>query len=185
MIFGDSLSAAYRLEEKDGWVALLQQKVNSEAPSWRVINRSVSGYTTLDGLNTIDYELSNHQPRIVILELGANDGLRGYPIESIKHNLALLIDRSQSAGAFVILAGMQLPQNYGPQYLDGFKELYETLAEEKQTGLIPFLLDGVATDTSQMQEDFIHPNEKGQPQILKNVWQTLEPHLEQLNKGST
>ena len=177
LVVGDSLSAAYGIETQQGWVSLLAERIKSNSPAWRVVNGSVSGHTTLDGKNRIDYLIQTNQPNIVILELGANDGLRGYPIESIRRNLEILIDRAIDAGAFVILAGMQLPQNYGPRYLSDFKELYYELAEAHDLELIPFLLDGVAIDESKMQADAIHPNADGQPQIMENVWSVLSPYL--------
>ena len=177
LVLGDSLSAAYGIAPNEGWVSLLEREMDSNVPEWQVVNGSVSGFTTLDGLNSIDELLHAHRPKIVILELGANDGLRGYPVESIRENLMVLIQRAEAMGAKVILAGMQLPQNYGPRYLEQFKNLYPDLAAEKGLGLVPFLLDEVAIDSSKMQDDGIHPNALGQPQIKDNVWDVLEPYL--------
>ena len=177
LVLGDSLSAAYQMSPEMGWVSLLEQKLAAQVPTWRVVNGSRSGDTTLDGLIRFNALLDIEQPDIVILELGANDGLRGYPVSSIRANLVELIDRAQDAGAYVVLAGMQLPQNYGPKYLSEFKSMYEDLADEKETALIPFLMDGVATESELMQEDGIHPNEDGQPGLLANVWPVLEPQL--------
>lgn len=177
MVFGDSLSAAYRIDTNLGWVSLLSQKVAEEHPTWQVVNASTSGDTTLDGLIKIDEVLADVKPQIVILELGANDGLRGYPVNAISDNLIELIDRFQATGAFVVLAGMQLPQNYGPKYLTEFKQMYYDIADAKNAGLIPFLLEGVATNLELMQDDLIHPNAAGQPGLLANVWAELKTHV--------
>ena len=144
-----------------------------------MVNASVSGHTTLDGLTRIDALLDEVKPHIMILELGANDGLRGYPVDAIRENLIELIDRAQTAGIFVVLAGMQLPQNYGPKYLDEFKTMFEELAVTKQTGLIPFLMDGVATEDALMLDDGLHPNADGQPGLLANVWPVLSRHMDE------
>ena len=182
LVLGDSLSAAYRIDEESGWVALLARRLAENGGSWTVQNQSVSGATTLDGLNRIDYILETEQPDILILELGANDGLRGYLVASIQENLTKIIEQAQTSGARVLLAGMQLPQNYGPKYLDEFKSMFITLAEKHDTRLIPFFMDGVAAVDELMQEDGIHPNAEGQPGLLENVWQALEPML--LDKDS-
>ena len=178
LVLGDSISAAYQIDPASGWVSLLEQKLADYVPHWRVVNGSRSGDTTLDGLVRIESLLRIEKPRIVILELGANDGLRGYPIASIRANLIQLIDHAQQADAFVVLAGMQLPQNYGPKYLDEFKNMYYDLSMEKQTALIPFLMEGVAAVDELMQDDGLHPNADGQPGLLDNVWLVLKPYLD-------
>lgn len=180
LVVGDSISAAYRIDTELGWVSLLQQKITADRRDWRVVNASVSGDTTLDGLTKIDGILADVKPRVVILELGANDGLRGYPIDSIRENLVELVDKAQAQGAFVVLAGMQLPQNYGPKYIEEFRLLFYEISESKATGLIPFLMDGVATDGALMQDDGLHPNELGQPGLMRNAWATLAGHLEEI-----
>lgn len=178
LVFGDSLSAAYRIEPELGWVSLLSQRLEERGLGWRVENRSESGATTLDGLVRIDFTLESTSPNIVILELGANDGLRGYPISGIRTNLIKLIDQIHKSGAVIVLAGMQLPQNYGPKYLDEFKALFSDLAKEKDTYLVPFFMEGVATEEGMMQDDGLHPTATGQPGLLENVWKVLEPLLQ-------
>ncbi len=179
LVLGDSISAAYRIDTESGWVSLLERKLNTERSEWRVVNASVSGHTTLDGLNRIDALLDEFKPQIMILELGANDGLRGYELDAVSANLAELIDRAHSHGAFVILAGMQLPPNYGPKYTDPFRAMYEDLSKTKNTGLIPFLMDGVAGVEELMQDDGLHPKAEGQPGLLANVWPVLSKQLQE------
>ena len=162
-------------------MSLLQQKLETERPDWRVVNASVSGHTTLDGLVRIDALLDEVKPQIMILELGANDGLRGYKLDAVRDNLIELIDRAQSRGVFVVLAGMQLPPNYGPQYVDGFKNMYAELSTTMNTGLIPFLMDGVAAVDELMQDDGLHPKAEGQPGLLENVWPILSRFLDELS----
>ena len=183
LVLGDSLSAAYRIDTELGWVSLLQRKLITERSDWRVVNASVSGHTTLDGLNRIDALLDEFKPQIMILELGANDGLRGYKVEAVRDNLADLIERAHAQGAFVILAGMQLPPNYGPKYTDPFQEMYRELSKTMNTGLIPFLLDGVAgvEEEELMQDDGLHPTAEGQLGLLANVWPVLLKHLNELS----
>ena len=181
LILGDSISAAYRIDTESGWVSLLQRKLETEDLDWRVVNASVSGDTTLDGLTRIDALLDEISPQIMILELGANDGLRGYPVESIRENLVELIDRAQSHGIFVILAGMQLPPNYGHRYVDPFRDMYQELSESKNTGLIPFLMDGVAAVDELMQDDGLHPKAEGQPGLLANAWPVVLKHVNELS----
>ena len=181
LVVGDSISAAYRIDTDLGWVSLLQQKLETERPDWRVVNASVSGHTTLDGLVRIDALLDEVKPQIMILELGANDGLRGYKLDAVRDNLIELIDRAQSRGVFVVLAGMQLPPNYGPQYVDGFKNMYAELSTTMNTGLIPFLMDGVAAVDELMQDDGLHPKAEGQPGLLENVWPILSRFLDELS----
>ena len=181
LVVGDSISAAYRIDTDLGWVSLLQQKLETERPDWRVVNASVSGHTTLDGLVRIDALLDEVKPQIMILELGANDGLRGYKLDAVRDNLIELIDRAQSRGVFVVLAGMQLPPNYGPQYVDGFKNMYAELSTTMNTGLIPFLMDGVAAVDELMQDDGLHPKAEGQPGLLENVWPILSRYLDELS----
>jgi len=181
LVVGDSISAAYRIDTDLGWVSLLQQKLETERLDWRVVNASVSGHTTLDGLVRIDALLDEVKPQIMILELGANDGLRGYKLDAVRDNLIELIDRAQSRGVFVVLAGMQLPPNYGPQYVDGFKNMYAELSTTMNTGLIPFLMDGVAAVEELMQDDGLHPKAEGQPGLLENVWPILSRYLDELS----
>lgn len=174
LVFGDSLSAAYRMNEEDGWVALLQQRLDDQAVPLQVVNGSVSGETTAGGLARLPAMLDARQPDIVILELGGNDGLRGLPVTSIRQNLERMIQMSQQAGAQVILAGIQIPPNYGPRYTRPFYALYEELANEYDLVLIPFLLDGIAEDPALMQDDGIHPTAEAQPMIVDIVWPVLQ-----------
>lgn len=177
LVFGDSLSAAYRMNERDGWVALLQQRLHDKSSPWRVVNGSVSGETTAGGLARLPAMLDAQQPDIVILELGGNDGLRGLPVTHIRQNLERMIQMSQQAGAQVILAGIQIPPNYGPRYTDPFYAQYKQLADEYGLILIPFLLDGIAENAALMQDDGIHPTARAQPMIVEIVWPALQQLL--------
>lgn len=174
LVWGDSLSASYRMEEQQGWVALLQDRLEAEGLSdWRVINGSVSGETTAGGLARLPAMLAGSNPDIVILELGGNDGLRGLPVPTIRENLAHMIELSQDAGASVLLSGIQIPPNYGPRYTGPFYAQYTELAEQYGLVLIPFLLDGIADNTELMQDDGIHPTAEAQPLIVDIVWPAL------------
>ena len=181
LVMGDSLSAGYGINVEEGWVTLLQQeltkKQQGDAINARVINASVSGETTSGGLTRLPAVLSQHKPDIVIIELGGNDGLRGQPLNIMQQNLQTMISASQTAGAEIILAGMQIPTNYGPRYTKQFREIYPTLAEKNKTALIPFFLEGIATHRNLMQQDGIHPTAEAQPLILKNVLTVLIPLL--------
>ncbi|MBU2099525.1 MAG: arylesterase [Gammaproteobacteria bacterium] len=173
LVWGDSLSAAYRMQEEQGWVALLQEKLNEEGKSWTVVNGSVSGETTDGGLARLPAMLASTNPDIVILELGGNDGLRGLPVRNIRENLTRMIELSQQAGARVLLAGIQIPPNYGPRYTGPFYAQYSELAQQYDLALIPFLLDGIADNTELMQDDGIHPTAEAQPMVLDIVWPVL------------
>jgi acyl-CoA thioesterase I len=179
LVMGDSLSAGYGIKVEEGWVTLLQQelakKQQGDSVIARVINASVSGETTSGGLTRLPAVLSQHKPDIVIVELGGNDGLRGQPLNIMQENLQKMISASQTAGAKIILAGMQIPTNYGPRYTIQFREIYTTLAEKNKTALIPFLLEGIATHSNLIQQDGIHPTAEAQPLILKNVLPILMP----------
>ena len=174
LVLGDSLSAGRGIAVEDSWVSLLQQKLDSQGYGYRVVNASVSGDTTGGGLARLPRALTLHQPEILIIELGGNDGLRGTPIEEIRLNLSRAIETGLEAGARVVLAGMQMPPNYGEQYAGGFRNLYPDLADDYHLPFIPFLLDGVALDPALMQKDGFHPNAAGQRGILANVWVALE-----------
>jgi len=178
LVWGDSLSAAYRMEESLGWVALLQQRLSQHGLRWQVVNGSVSGETTAGGLARLPAMLDSSQPDIVILELGGNDGLRGLPVPTIRANLTRMIELSQAAGARVLLAGIQIPPNYGPRYTGPFYAQYNELAEQYDLPLIPFLLDGIADNSALMQEDGIHPTAEAQPMIVEIVWQPLLSMIE-------
>lgn len=175
LVFGDSLSAAYGIPREAGWVSLLQQKLQLTHPQYRIVNASISGETTGGGLRRMASALRQHHPGIVILELGANDGLRGISSQDIEANLGKLITQSRKAGAKVLLLGMQLPPNYGGGYTARFQTLYPRLARKYQIALVPYLLEGVAPE--QFQADNLHPNSEAQEKILRTVLGKLEPLL--------
>jgi len=177
MVYGDSLSANYGIPTDAGWVALLEQRLISLSPPYRVINASISGETTLGGRNRIEQALKTHHPDIIILGLGANDGLRGTAIKTIHDNLAAIIEICQRNNTAVLLAGMQLPPNYGMTYTRKFRDIYSQLAERYQTGLIPFLLAGFGENKEFFQPDGIHPTVIAQKIIVENVWHVLQPML--------
>ncbi|MCC5793753.1 MAG: arylesterase [Chromatiales bacterium] len=176
LVLGDSLSAAFGIAEEESWVALLGEQLQAEGYGYRVINASISGETTTGGLRRIAGALEQHQPAVVILELGGNDGLRGTSLGIIRSNLASMIELSQAAGARVVLAGMMMPPNYGP-YADRFAAIYPELAQEFGIGLVSFFLEGVALDMSLFLADGIHPSAEAQPRLLANVWPVLQPKL--------
>ncbi|MGH8401482.1 MAG: arylesterase [Gammaproteobacteria bacterium] len=177
LVMGDSLSAAYGLAADQGWVSLLDQRLAARGYDYTVINASISGETTAGGLTRLPQALGQHKPAIVILELGANDGLRGLPIKLMQQNLGRMLALSSRAGAKVLLVGILLPPNYGPQYTQAFSAVYPTLSSHYGVPLVPFLLDGVAQDRDRMQADGLHPKAVAEPQVLDNVWQKLEPML--------
>lgn len=177
-IMGDSLSAGYGLKQHEGWADLLSQKLATSHPNIKVVNASVSGATTDAGLQMLA-GLLQKQPDIVILELGANDGLQGKPLGLITRNLSTLITQTQATGAQVLLAGIQLPPNLGKRYTEPFFEQFELLATQYNTALVPFLLEGVAGNPSLMQADGLHPNRDAQNKILANIWQSLEGLIQQ------
>ncbi|MDP1930172.1 MAG: arylesterase [Gammaproteobacteria bacterium] len=179
LVFGDSLSAAYRMDEADGWVTLLGEKIKEEGLPFRVVNASVSGETTDGGLARLPAALSTHNPAFVILELGGNDGLRGLPVSHIRQNLTQMATLSREAGARVVLAGIQIPPNYGPRYTAPFASQYGEIAAEMDLPLIPFLIDGIPQQPELMQDDGIHPRAEAQSMILDNVWPVLESLLKE------
>jgi acyl-CoA thioesterase I len=179
LVFGDSISAGYGLARVDqGWVALLQTRLRSLGYGYQVVNASVTGETTSGGLARLPRALMLHQPKVVILELGGNDGLRALPVAQIRANLARMVDLASSAGAKVLLLGMRMPPNYGPEYTEQFWLCYGEVARAKKIPLVPFLLNDIALSANLMQADAIHPNELGQPQLLSNVWPSLNPLLQ-------
>lgn len=177
LVFGDSLSAAYRIPEESGWVALLQRQLTEDGLAHQVINASVSGETTAGGLARLPAMLETHRPDIVILELGGNDGLRGLPVSSIRQNLEQMIGLAQDSGASVLLVGIQIPPNYGPRYTTPFYQQYQELADNHNLPLIPFLLEGIADNSALMQDDGIHPTAEAQPMIVDIVWPMLKEML--------
>jgi len=177
LILGDSLSAGYGIDIREGWVTLLQQRLRQQGYPHRVVNASVSGDTTAGGRARLPEALKRQRPQIVILELGGNDGLRGLSLAQTRGHLAAMIRAAQAAGARVLLVGIQLPPNYGPEYTRKFRAIYDELAREQQLALVPFLLEGVALKTELMQADGIHPRAAAQPRLLDNVWVPLQPLL--------
>ncbi len=178
LVFGDSLSAAYNLSVEQGWVALLGKKLEAENPGWRVVNASVSGETTAGGKARIARALAEHSPAVVVLELGANDALRGLDLNQAQANLQAIIDAARAANAKVLLVGVEMPPNYGPDYADAFRTMFSTLAKQNETALLPFLLEPIATDLSWFQPDTIHPTATAQPKVMEHVWPALESLLE-------
>jgi acyl-CoA thioesterase-1 len=177
LLLGDSLSAAHNIPVGAGWPALMQARLTHMRPEYRLVNASISGETTSDGLSRLPALLKQYHPAVVILELGANDGLRGLPLSEIGQNLAAMVKQCDGTGAKVLLLGIELPVNYGPQYRDGLRAMYARLAKESHAGLVPFLLQGIALHPELMQEDGLHPTEAAQPKVLDNVWPALAPLL--------
>jgi acyl-CoA thioesterase-1 len=177
LVYGDSLSAAYGMPQQRGWVALLEERLKRERPDYNVVNASISGETTAGGLARIAKVLEREKPAIVILELGANDGLRGLPVAAMKRNLAAIIEQAKKSGARVLLVGMRLPPNYGEPYTRAFERTFAELAKSHRTPLVPFLLEGFGEKPELFQADRIHPSETAQPAVLKNVWAALQPLL--------
>ena len=177
LVVGDSLSAAYGIEKQRGWVALLQQRLQQESPSYRVVNAGISGDTTRGGLSRLPAALKRESPAVMILALGANDGLRGFPPERTRENLRQMINQARDAGASVLLLGIKLPANYGSAFGEKFHRIYLELAAEEQVQLVPFFLEGVAETRELMQADGVHPGVEAQPRILENVWSGLTPLL--------
>lgn len=177
LVLGDSISAAYRIDKKEGWVALLQEKLNQSNKSHTLFNESISGDTTAGGLARIDDALSRHKPDLVLLELGANDGLRGLSLQRTKVNLIKIIRRAKESGAQIMLLGMRIPPNYGKRYVDKFYNIYPETAKEMQIPLIPFILEDVALKKELMQNDGLHPNAKAQPIIADKIWRYILPIL--------
>ena len=177
LVFGDSLSAAYGIGQQAGWVALLQERLRQKRLDYTVINASVSGETTSGGAARIAATLTAYKPAIVIVALGANDGLRGLPLAQMRDNLAVILRAAQKSGSRVLLAGMKMPPNYGPQYTRDFEQAYVALARQFKCALVPFLLDGVAGKRELFLEDNLHPNAQAQPVVLENVWKQLAPML--------
>ena len=177
LVFGDSLSAGYGIRVEQGWVSLLAQKIEHEGYGFRVVNASVSGETTDGGLARLPRALAVQQPRIVLLELGANDGLRGLPLTGTRENLDKMITLLHSYHVAVLLLGLRMPPNYGERYTTGFMTMYQELAATHHIALLPFLLENVALTPGLMQADGLHPNEQGQPLLLDNVWPRLVPLL--------
>jgi acyl-CoA thioesterase I len=177
LVVGDSLSAGYGVAVDSTWVALLQKRLAAQGYGYRVVNASISGDTTGGARARLPRALELHKPAVVILELGGNDGLRGLPLRQVRENFEFLIERSQAAGAKVVLVGMRMPPNYGAAYADGFHALYGELAKRYGTPLLGFFLEGVALDEKLMQADGIHPTAAAQPRLLDNLWPVLSQVL--------
>ncbi|WP_111637091.1 arylesterase [Marinomonas shanghaiensis] len=178
LIMGDSLSAAYNLRQQDGWVSLLENQLSQSHPEIKVVNASVSGETTQGGLSRFDALLANHKPNWVVLELGANDALRGYPLNQTTLNLEKMVEQAHNAGALVLLVGNQIPQNYGKRYTEMFFNLYKDIATKYELAYVPFMLKDVALNKALMQSDGLHPNKEGQPIVLQNILPYLQPLLD-------
>ena len=177
LLLGDSLSAAHNIPVNAGWPALLQARLTHMRPEYKLVNASISGATTADGLSRLPGLLKQYHPAVVMLELGANDGLRGLPLAEIRTNLAAMLEQCDESGAKVLLLGIELPVNYGPQYRDGLRAIYAELAKEHHAGLVPFLLRGIALHPELMQEDGLHPTAAAQPRVLENVSPALQKVL--------
>lgn len=182
LVLGDSLSAAHNIGSDQGWVHLLQDRLREMGPargdsSWQVVNASISGETSLSGRQRLPALLTRLHPAVVVIELGANDGLRGLPLPQLRENLDAMIADARRAHARVLLLGIELPVNYGPQYRDGLRAVYAELARTRHVALVPFLLQGVASDPQKMQDDGLHPTAAGEPQVLDTVWAKLESLL--------
>ncbi len=178
LVFGDSLSAAYGLSSpKLGWVSLMEARLKAERYPHQVVNASISGETTAGGITRLKQAIEQHQPSILILELGANDGLRGLPVDAMQQNLTKMLTLAKQNNLNVVLVGMRIPPNYGPQYTQAFHESYATLAKQFKVSLVPFLLENVAGKPALNQDDGLHPTADAQPIILNTIWATLQSML--------
>ena len=178
LVFGDSISAGYGLAHVDqGWVELLKTRLNALGYGYQVVNASVSGETTAGGLARLPRALEIHHPKIAVIELGGNDGLRALPIPQMRANLGRMVDLAAAAGAKVLLLGMRMPPNYGLEYTEQFRSSFSDIARDKKIPVVPFLLNDIALNQKLLQDDDIHPNALGQPQLLDNVWPALQPLL--------
>jgi acyl-CoA thioesterase I len=177
LVFGDSLAAGFGIAVKQSWPSLLAERLQAEKLPYTVVNASISGETTAGGRSRLPATLKQHRPTIVILALGANDGLRGLPLAEVRANLTQMVQAAKATGARVLLAGMRLPPNYGADYTRDFNALFATVAKQEKTTLLPFLLEPVAADDAAFQPDRLHPTAAAQPKILDHVWQSLKPLL--------
>ncbi|HEY5602887.1 MAG TPA: arylesterase [Gammaproteobacteria bacterium] len=179
LVLGDSLSASFGIDQSIGWASLLEHKLTLHNYNYRVVNASISGETTQGGLQRLPGLLAKYQPRLVILELGGNDGLRGLSIDMISTNLQTMISKTRGFPADILLLGMRLPPNYGAFYTERFQQMYVDLGTANNIPVVPFLLKGIATREDLMQADGIHPKAQAQPLVLENVWEILKPRLTQ------
>lgn len=177
LVFGDSLSAGYGMAARQGWVALLGERLAARKPGWKVVNASVSGETTAGGVSRIAKVLERTDPDVVVIELGANDGLRGLPLLQTRSNLGKLVKAAEASGAEVLLVGMRMPPNLGRAYTDGFEAAFRKVAKDQGVALLPFLLEPIAADPGAFQADDLHPTAAAQPRLLEHVWKALEPLL--------
>lgn len=177
LVFGDSLSAGYGMSTDQSWTALLQERLASLGYEHRVINASISGETTEGGVTRIESALERFEPELLILELGGNDGLRGFPPERLRSNLAAMVEAGKAAGAEVVLLGIRIPPNYGPRYSQAFEQAFRDVAEDQGVRWIEFFMDGVALNEEYMQDDGIHPNAAAQPLLLDNAWPIIQESL--------
>lgn len=182
LVTGDSLSAEYGLARGTGWVALLASRLKQEGSPWEIMNASISGETSAGGLSRLPKLLSQKKPKLVIIELGANDALRGLPLAETEKNIRTMVELSKKSGAEVLLIGMQIPPNYGQEYTRQFAALFTAIAKSQRVSLLPFFLEGVAQRNELFQADRIHPNEAAQPVLFQNVWNALAPFHAQLLK---
>jgi len=174
---GDSISAAYGIQTEQGWVSLLGESLKRLESPYQVVNGSISGETTAGGLARLPKALETHDPAVVIIELGGNDGLRGYPTDVVRDNLTKMVELSLAGNREVLLVGMEIPPNYGPRYTRAFHDVYASVAEETGVPLVPFFLEKVALEPGLMQADGIHPTAEAQPLLLETLWDYLEPLL--------
>ena len=179
LVLGDSISAAYGMQRDEGWVQLLRERLAEIDPGYRVVNASISGDTTGGGLARLPVALKTHDPALVIIELGGNDGLRGYPVSNIKKNLQQLAELAAAGGRAVLLVGMQIPPNYGHRYTRAFQSLFQDVADDQGIPAVPSFLEAVAVKPGLMQDDGIHPNAEAQPLLLDILWPFVEPLLTQ------
>ncbi len=177
LVVGDSLSAEYGIKRGTGWVPLLSARISEQYPKFQVVNASISGDTTSGGVARLPALLRQHAPAVVVLELGANDALRGLPLNMTEQNLRTMTQAARKAEADVLIVGMQIPPNYGRDYAQRFAAVFSNVAKNENARLVPFLMEGIATNRAMFQADGIHPNEDAQPQLLDNVWPTLRPML--------
>lgn len=175
VVLGDSISAAYGMELEQGWVSLLQARLNIETTGTTIVNESIGGETTSGGLARLNRILVEHKPEILLIELGANDGLRGLSLTEMKNNIAEMIRRAKNTGAKPVLMSMRIPPNYGKRYTDMFYNVYQQLSLEFKIPFVPFILEDIALIQELMQADGLHPNTKAQPMIADKVWQQLQP----------
>ncbi|TXG80113.1 MAG: arylesterase [Rhodocyclaceae bacterium] len=177
LVFGDSLSAGYGLRVEEAWPSLLNARLRSEKLDYTVVNASISGETTAGGLSRIDAAIGKHKPSVVIIALGANDGLRGLSLSAMRGNLEGMIQSTSRAGARTLLVGMRMPPNYGPDYTQKFQQSFADVAQPRQIALVPFMMDGFADRRDFFQADGIHPTAQAQPKILDTIWPALKPLL--------